>query len=469
MRKKYIAGMVAISLLVILFAGCGAKEKPPAYSEEIFSMLGKDAVAVAAQLGVAEKDLVPSQSRIEYELPVKAAFCDVEFQLMLSLSSMEDGNLLGARYVYFFEPEATDTLETAKKVYSGMLELYGDPVRGTNVGAAPIMSPEEFVEPVAEAIQNKTRGKVSEFWVVTRDVQNISYEHEMPWGGDAAAKSYTVTCTFQTTQSGLTAVEILYALDFYADYDYDIPTISEKIAEGKIEWSTAMEKGALQDVESFGTVESKRVYEYGEFSRYNMFSRNGTIDLGSSFNLHALTSLNDVFPVTNLTRISDDLIYTTYPLVSNDVTCTAYLFFARSDGKSDDQEYWGITGRVFFINKVLQYADFSDIQEGSKLQDVIEIDPSAQFQWYKNASPTLDKQITVTLSNGEKQKTTDNPYYYNFSTYHYLVDGILKITYGRDSVNEEPEVREVTFNKGHLVDCYGKGTLDFKIDPKDFP
>lgn len=469
MRRKYIAGIVVSCLLVILFGGCGAKEKPPAYSEGIFSMLGKDAVAVAAQLGVAEKDLVPLQSRIEYELPVKAAFCNVEFQLMLSLSSMEDGNLLGARYVCFFEPEATDTLETVKNVYSGMLELYGDPVRGTNVGAAPVVSPEDFVEPVAEAIQNKTRGKVSEFWVVTRDVQNISYEHAMPWGGDAVAKSYTATCTFQTTESGLTAVEILYALDFYADYDNGVPTISEKIADGKIEWSTAMEKGTMQDIESYGEQVSNTVYEYGELSRYNMFSKNGTIDREFSFNLHALTSLNDIFPVTNLTRISDDLIYTTYSVSANDVTCTAYLFFDRSDGTAEDQEYWGITGRVFFINKVLEYADFSDIKEGSEIQDVIGVDPSAQFQWPRDAAPTLNVQITITLPNGEKQKTTDNPYYYNFSTYHYLTDGILKITYGRDSVDEAPTVKEITFNKGHLVDCYGKGTLDFKIDPKDFP
>ena len=162
-----------------------------------------------------------------------------------------------------------------------------------------------------------------------------------------------------------------------------------------------------------------------------------------SSSLTELRMFNKFWPVSNIRAVNDELVYTAYTIEKDGGLYRAFFFFTRSLSASQ-QEVWTLTGNVFFMNKTLSFSDFSGISVGCTIEQVAAIDPVADFQFLE---------------------TWEKP----FETNHILKDGILTISYARESEGDEPKVTEISFDKDFTVKSFdSEKTFHFRIDPEDY-
>lgn len=103
----------------------------------------------------------------------------------------------------------------------------------------------------------------------------------------------------------------------------------------------------------------------------------------------------------------------------------------------ENQPYWYLVGREVRVIKHLTVNDFEDIVVGSTIEDVAKVDPLT----------------AITIPNPD--------YYYGyfnhpelcFDTFHYTDDGILRITFARETINDEYTVSEIELNSSFEVVC----------------
>ena len=97
--------------------------------------------------------------------------------------------------------------------------------------------------------------------------------------------------------------------------------------------------------------------------------------------------------------------------------------------------------------------------EGCTLEDVMEIDPTAQAyydKYYRNGTPN-ENSLWVS-------KTA-----LRYNTVHYLLDGILEFGYGEINENGELVVTEIRYSPDYtLKDCRGRDIV-YSINPVDLP
>lgn len=113
-------------------------------------------------------------------------------------------------------------------------------------------------------------------------------------------------------------------------------------------------------------------------------------------------------------------------------------------------------GRLLRISKHLSQSDFSNITIGSSISDVEAVDPITIL------SVPSDGAVKYSLS---------------FDTFHYTDDGILRITFARETVDDEYRVSEIELNSSFEVDrddgyshLEGQEPLvKLKINPEHLP
>ncbi len=168
-------------------------------------------------------------------------------------------------------------------------------------------------------------------------------------------------------------------------------------------------------------------------------------------------------------KVNDDVMYIVFRM--NDKTIgdyyTYYFFYYASSEEfpefnpKNEEDRWIICGRAIRIAKRLSTNDFSNITVGSNINEVIEIDPIT----------------SLSLANVKKMSES-YPQEEVFDTFHYTDEGILRITFGLDSVNNEYLVTEIELNSSFEVEAVDdkdnestelKYPILLKINPDDLP
>jgi len=208
--------------------------------------------------------------------------------------------------------------------------------------------------------------------------------------------------------------------------DTQEPTLSEKLRQ-LYEDPQGLQAGSVAKLIAENQPEEAVVYNVSKFQNPAL-DQSGEILGGGSLGPYMLDHYDDYYPVTNLQQIDEKLIYTCYT-AQDDAgnTYSVYVFFEQV-GK-DGKEIWWITGRVFYVQQMLASSDFQSISPGSSFEDVAAIDPGALIQ------------------KGAPRKS--------FSTYHYLQDGILHITYARTD-----ETQPFTVSETELVEDFAMPGFD---------
>lgn len=116
---------------------------------------------------------------------------------------------------------------------------------------------------------------------------------------------------------------------------------------------------------------------------------------------------------------------------------------------------WYLAGLEIRVSKRLSAKDFDGISIGSTIEEVTSVDP------------------VTAMSLPNENSLTYNPL--EFDTFHYTDDGILRITFAREAVEEEFLVSEIELNKTFEVGFDGspavdeKPTVKLKINPEHLP
>ena len=164
-----------------------------------------------------------------------------------------------------------------------------------------------------------------------------------------------------------------------------------------------------------------------------------------------MRSLLYLFPEVQLRKMSNGMYYTAFASETGD----RIFFFA-----TEDNQLRALVGYPVLIHGSLKkYEDFQGMTEGCTLEDVMEIDPTAQAyydKYYRNGTPN-ENSLWVS-------KTA-----LRYNTVHYLLDGILEFGYGEINENGELVVTEIRYSPDYtLKDCRGRDIV-YSINPVDLP
>lgn len=213
-------------------------------------------------------------------------------------------------------------------------------------------------------------------------------------------------------------------------------------------------------------------YSFYYFWRLGIY-RNGEID----FNLYSaepgLHQNNAHCAAECVRRLTDDLVYSVYHAKEDEETglqFNLYVFFERYEEEEyEGQEAWLRTGRALFAIKKLHYSDFDTIHVGSPIEDVIAIDPLTSM--YKPDEPHM---VTMQRYDSELEDyveyEVETKTYLEYQDYHLTADGILCITYTRESADEGFVVKSIGYNSTFEEEAYySKGTIELRIWEQDLP
>lgn len=119
---------------------------------------------------------------------------------------------------------------------------------------------------------------------------------------------------------------------------------------------------------------------------------------------------------------------------------------------------WYLAGLEIRVAKRLSAKDFEGISKGATIEDVISVDPTT----------------AISLPNEEGwNKWVYDPL--KFDTFHYTDNGILRITFSRESTDDDFLVGEIEMNETFEVSCdggsatNGQPTVKLKINPEHLP
>lgn len=193
----------------------------------------------------------------------------------------------------------------------------------------------------------------------------------------------------------------------------------------------------------------------------------------SSFLNVGLSYLEDGYPIELTGAVDNKTKYVVYRMNDEKIGNYYIYFFYQSyesESTTNSEEsifenskyklYWRLVGRAVRVIKRLTVNDFKDIVIGSTIEDVAEVDPLTAI-------------------------TVPNPdYYYGyfnnpelcFDTFHYTDDGILRITFSRETVDDEYTVSEIELNSSFEVDALDEyhttqinSPVKLKINPEHLP
>ena len=153
-------------------------------------------------------------------------------------------------------------------------------------------------------------------------------------------------------------------------------------------------------------IDDLTVYDFHLF-RLRYASRKRPIPEVDYCGMHDLRSLNKTFPIERIEKIDDNNIDVVYKLQDEKYgQATVYVRCTRQY-----ENYWALTGEIYYISNKLSSEDFSSIEIGDSMERVIAIDPSTILETFEEAA--------INASIGD------------FSTYSYrlLTDGILRIEF----------------------------------------
>ena len=127
-----------------------------------------------------------------------------------------------------------------------------------------------------------------------------------------------------------------------------------------------------------------------------------------------------------------------------------YIFYLDLPDSSSTADKSAI--RWFYVQKVLSFQDFAEIQDGSTMDDVKKIDPATQI--YENI---------YNASSVDKTNYSNVAEYLNgFSvSYHYLTDGVLELAYKNE--NGKLVVRQKQIIHDFNLHQYGEA-IDYPYD-----
>jgi len=226
---------------------------------------------------------------------------------------------------------------------------------------------------------------------------------------------------------------------------------------------------AMKNIEYSASAATQNVYSPCDF-RILMINPVGELH-DSFFAPRTLSQVNNLFPFEFIERVSDDLVYVVYEIYDDGLEYFKYLFFSREtrfDGaRNSAHDSWMLTGPSFSISRMLERADFAEIEVGSTIMDIAAIEPLALRRKPLNF---IGEQV-VQQFDFELEKYVDHvippPLYIEYTDAFYLKDGILVISFSKP--NNPLEVFTVTnimFIDNFKIPLTGT-TLE--ISHKDFP
>lgn len=193
--------------------------------------------------------------------------------------------------------------------------------------------------------------------------------------------------------------------------------------------------------------------------------------------------LKNDYPDLSTYRVGQDALYTVFKLNDEYIgDYYAYVFCHSEPRENDEDRFWWAAGLLIRISKHLSQNDFSCITIGSSISDVEAVDPATFLSiplYYYNVShdEIFDELI------GREIKVWGRDFSLLFDTFHYTDDGILRITFSRETIYDEFKVSEIELNSTFEVDPYdgidsNEGTIDYegkyppielKINPEHIP
>ena len=165
--------------------------------------------------------------------------------------------------------------------------------------------------------------------------------------------------------------------------------------------------------------------------------------------LSSLRAVNKLYPIEFMKQSDDKTLYVVYKTLHWDDIWYTYVFFEKYEERCNETyESWWHKGNVFYVMKALEYSDFAGIHVGSTTADVHDVDPVVTPGPYPDDYPE------------------------SFASYHLMKDGVLTITYSRDSESNQYLVSAMDYDDSFTFAPYGKDDdyrMNVKVDPNDFP
>lgn len=212
-------------------------------------------------------------------------------------------------------------------------------------------------------------------------------------------------------------------------------------------------------------------YPFGLFGRFGI-GRRGEIDYNLNLRTVSLHQINAHCAAECVRCLTDDLVYGVYRAEDEEtgLQFNLYMFFERYEEEEyEGQVAWLTTARALFAIKKLHYSDFDTIHVGSPIEDVIAIDPLTSM--YKPDEPHMvtmqeyDFELEDYVEYEVETKT-----YLEYQDYHLTADGILCITYTRESADEGFVVKSIGYNSTFEEEAYySKGTIELRVWEQDLP
>lgn len=179
------------------------------------------------------------------------------------------------------------------------------------------------------------------------------------------------------------------------------------------------------------------------------FYRDMDYYLGSSARFDYLNTVISEYPPQIVRTIENNGQKSMYFVYETDDDTRIFVFFFETDN------FQYTRGYPIIMKKSLTLTGFSDLQIGDTIDDVEKIDPIASF--YRRGYDTLsDEQIQKIYVEGRE----------TISTVHLLSDGIVKITYDRDS-NGEYVINHIHKSNEFIIPVLG-GQLCYLIYSGDY-
>ncbi len=194
--------------------------------------------------------------------------------------------------------------------------------------------------------------------------------------------------------------------------------------------------------------EKELLYEHGELIGFSQEAYYGP-DLSLRFD--GIRNIRQNLPTAAIRQRDDDSYYMMFLTEKN---YRLYLFFSDAYNKCRSTAGYGLV-----VGKVHSYSDFSNLQEGDSIDDVIAIDDVAAL--YKEYLLKYVKYNPYRA--GEEEKTGA----YSCSL-HYLNDGLLKIEY---TMKEEGKliIRKMAYYPDYILKGADNKEVNYKILDEDLP
>ena len=232
--------------------------------------------------------------------------------------------------------------------------------------------------------------------------------------------SFFITAQADEIQSYSLSEEISVA------YGEEIWAPKGTVAQLLANYDNALRKGICQEPPS---------YTLDDLWMIGTSTNGDTACLGSS--PRYFPSVNKHMPMCNLYLVSEKLICTAYRIQVPDTDPVIALFFFEPVDVPEypEREYWHISRRIFFLQKLLPCTDFSCLKPGDPISLVEEIDPTTTFRL-----PTTEREF----AHNQKLLGCD------YTTYHYLKDALLRLDYEAD-LTGALRISKITFDPNYTL------------------